>query len=256
MDHVVPDVLHLILRVVEKQLQATIRVAQDRPQDLERLRTLLGCIIGNPHLMLMKDKQVLRPKLNGGQVDALLGQYESICFGIQGESAKSVEAKKEIWRLLKEIKTDLYKSSLTPAEISSLKTKIGIWGKKFCTRFGTSDFPNSGHVLCMHVPCYLDKYGSLAKFSQQGMEKLVADLKSYTHTCQSPQQNIPKGLLEKENQTLLFLEEDHQKRAVSDVCSYCHVRGHRVTNKQCPYHATYLQEKQRKQTNAVNTGKP
>lgn len=240
--------LHLILRIAEKQLQATIKDAQNDNHALEEIRSVLGSIYGHLHYILIEDGTVLRPKLTGGLVDAVLKRMDEVCVRRQGESEASFQMKREVWTLLKQIKELLYRDKLSPAEVELLKSKIADWGKKFVFRLGASDFPNSGHVLCMHVPHYLDLYGSLGRFSQQGFERLIGDLKAYTRSCQAPQQDIPKGLLETDNRKLLFLEQEFQKTIVTDVCSYCNVRGHRVTNKNCPHHQQYLEDKQKKGT--------
>lgn len=250
MDYVIPDVLHLILRIVEKQLQATVKDAQNDKQALETIRSVLGDIYGNPHFVLIEDGEVLRPRLTGGLVDAVLMRINEICVRREGESEAAFAMKQDLWALLKEIKELLYRDHLSQAEVKLLKDKIMVWGQKFVFRLGAADFPNSGHVLCMHVPYYLELYGSLARFSQQGFERLVGDLKAYARSCQSPQQDIPKGLLETDNRNLLFLEQEYQKTVVNDVCSYCKERGHRVTNKNCPQHQKYLEDKKKKGENS------
>ena len=72
---------------------------------------------------------------------------------------------------------DLYKKDFSSEQIATLKQNISTCARLYTTRLGACDFPNSGHALAMHVSYYLDLYGSLAPFSQQGFEHLMREHK-------------------------------------------------------------------------------
>jgi len=246
-DRVVPDVLHLILRVSEKQLQATIREHQDDPDGTEKMRALLASIHGNQQYETIKKGEVLRPRLTGGLVNAILKERHNICFPKKNERPESVEKKRQIWDLLFKIKSGLEKrGKLTDEKIAELIGQISEWGRLYVSRFGAASFPNSAHVLVCHVPDYLKEHKDLAKFSQQGFEKIIGELKSYSRACQSPLQDIPKDLIEENNRRVLFLETEYEMTKIKDVCSWCKVPGHRVSNKNCPRHEEYLEARKKR----------
>ena len=118
-------------------------------------------------------------------------------------------------------------------------------GQPFVALFGASNFPNSGHDLVCHVPDYLDQFMGFAKFSQQGFEKIIEELKSSSRACQSPLLEIPMELLQENNRRLPFLETEFEMKRIKDVCSLCKVPGHRVSNKNCPSHKEYLEERKK-----------
>ena len=84
-----------------------------------------------------------------------------------------------------------------------------------------------------------------AKFSQQGFEKIIEELKSSSRACQSPLLDIPMELLQENNRRLPFLETEFEMKRIKDVCSLCKVPGHRVSNKNCPSHKEHFEERKK-----------
>ncbi len=252
-DKIIPDVLHLLLRITEKQVQALIRDVSGDKKALQKMITELTAIFhpdnpsAEPYQPYDKNGDIARPHFTGGLVGAVCDNIESLCIRRKGESEQHYQTKLRVCTLLKEICRKLNYRTLTKPEIQNLKFQIALWGKLFIQRLGSRDFANSAHVLCAHVPHYLDLHGSLEPFSQQGVEKKVQTLEEYSKRRSCPRQNIPKILLQYDNRMARRIVSDYQSQVVTDRCGACKEVGHRKSNKRCSMYSEYKAAKKQKE---------
>ena len=109
-------------------------------------------------------------------------------------------------------------------EIKNFMKEATSWVTLFTSLYQTKDVTPYMHVLVAHVPKLLRDVGSLAKFSQQGLEKLNDDItKDYVRsTNQHDGESLSQLML---NQ----LEElSHDFSGVKNIhlCQLCQSTGH------------------------------
>ena len=61
---------------------------------------------------------------------------------------------------------------MTSQDVHDFRIKINEWLAKFLSVYQTKNVTPYIHVLTCHIPEFLTKYGTIAPFSQQGLEKL------------------------------------------------------------------------------------
>ena len=61
-------------------------------------------------------------------------------------------------------------------EVDNFEKMVHAWLDLFLSLFQTKHVTPYMHILVSHIPEFLRQYGSLAPFSQQGLEKLNDDL--------------------------------------------------------------------------------
>ena len=85
-------------------------------------------------------------------------------------------------------------------EIDAFEQMVHAWLEIFLSLFQTKHVTPYIHILVSHVPDFLRQYGSLAPFSQQGLEKLNDDLTySFFSGTNHRHQNYLQQMLQKLN---------------------------------------------------------
>ena len=121
------------------------------------------------------------------------------------------------------------------------------WVNDFCAVYQTRHVtPYNVHALAMHVLQFIELYGNISKFSEQGLEKLNDFTTKYylRSTNHREIEALNQPLIEKRNR-LEFLEcNGCQRTKRKCTCSVCGELGHNkckclkdITNKVCEYSA-------------------
>jgi hypothetical protein len=238
--HIVPDVMHLGLRIVEKLLVALYRryVADSvcKEKYLEEVRKILGN--KKWEFKTKRTGEYCKPRLDGATTKFVVMNISSLIFRTNSESNSSWSQVQEFGTLLKKILLTLWSGDVLNVEESEqLKKNI----HKFATLWTTSVFTlhswnNSCHVLHKHVPTYLDMYGNLAKYSQEHVESEIGRMKNFLRQTSSKSKTNTKELLQFDNRKLDRLETIIA-RSEKPPCSACKGTDHsRTSSKKCPFH--------------------
>ena len=64
------------------------------------------------------------------------------------------------------------RTAMSSQEVDDFKIEINGWLQKFLSVYQTKNVTPYIHLLICHIPEFLIKYGTIAPFAQQGLEKL------------------------------------------------------------------------------------
>jgi len=112
-------------------------------------------------------------------------------------------------------------------EIDDFEEMVHAWLELFLSLFQTKHVTPYIHILVSHMPDFLRLYGSLAPFSQQGLEKLNDDLtKSFFNGTNHHDLNALHQMLQKLNRIEELADNDCCRVKWVYVCSVCKKPGH------------------------------
>lgn len=240
---IIPDVLHLLIRITEKLLQVTAQEYYNdkRKQTLEEQAVFLNNIRNALHnrsfafSQYEKSNTLIRPSFDGKSCAALLKNSHIFLHQRGTESSAQFQERKKLWSDLWKIHVGLHKRVLSTTEQPILSKLISDWSHAYVARFSAHSVTNSIHVLYYHVTPYLITYGSLAPFSQQGIEMAVGTKKKAIYRHINPTANIPRELMLNNNRHLARLDRILPDTPKKKQCPSCLGMGHqRSTNLACP----------------------
>ena len=122
------------------------------------------------------------------------------------------------------------KGCYNATEVHEYKERVNNWFTKFCEMYQKRHVTPYIHVLVTHVPELLGRFGSIAQFSQQGLEKLNdMTTKSYFRSTNHRKVYALSQLMDKQNR-VEHLENLNTPDLMNHgaVCSTCKQRGHNV----------------------------
>lgn len=126
-----------------------------------------------------------------------------------------------------------YQRQFEPEQLNELCQQIHLWGKNWILRFAGT-FVNSCHVVWKHVPFYLKMYGDIYRFSQQGVEGMVKQIKRMRNGVFA-NINLAAEYMAKESRKLAGLFERKNDDS-NTYCKWCNVAGHsRRSSKDCKF---------------------
>ena len=107
------------------------------------------------------------------------------------------------------------------------------WVNLFTSIYQTKDVTPYIHCFAMHISEFISLYGSIAMFTQQGLEKLN-DLTTiyFQHFTNHHGQDALRQILEKRNHIEQMEIEGHQRVVRKQKCSRCHKTDH--NKRTCP----------------------
>ena len=131
----------------------------------------------------------------------------------------------EFWRLFSKLEA--------PGDTEELKADIHNWVKMFLKQYQTKNVTPYVHAFAFHVPEFIEKYNSVTKFNQQGLEKLNdVTTQHYMRSSNHHEQEALMQVMQKRNR-LESLEANGFKRAArKNHCSVCGESTHIKRN--CP----------------------
>ena len=237
--HVIPDILHLFLRITDVLINLLIQDLR-RLDGIEKTRILSfsrteavnvaryeqflneTCNISF-HMYVEKDAKILKWRdLTGPEK---LKLFKAIDISSLFPDLANAENTQKLWVDFISIYNTLCLQSISQEQIETFKITVDDWLKLFIQLYQTKNVTPYIHTLSSHVHEFLYLYGSLAPFSQQGLEKLNDDItkdyyRSTNHHEDALQQMLLKlNRLEDLQDTTTLPKQVHN-------CKNCNSPGH------------------------------
>ena len=245
-EHVIPDILHLFLRISDILINLLILELQ-RIDGIEKLRTKefkqstvknlntyitylnVNCKISF-HMYVDKESNAL--KWRDLTEPEKLKLFASIKIPELFPNLKNHVQK--LWDNLKAIYTILcLNKKLDENEITDFTTKVTSWLTLFTTVYQTRHVTPYMHVLVAHVPKFLKDIGSLAPYSQQGLEKLNDEItKDYFKSTNHRDHGALSQIMLKLNRLEELTDQQYYRTKHLHSCSNCKEIGHNCRT--CP----------------------
>lgn len=240
-DHVIPDILHLYLRITDVLFNLLI-VDIRRYDEIEKTtasnitqsnyRDQLEFFINNSCKIPFKftvDKETKKVKWRD-----LMGPEKQVLFGKIAlpelfPKLDNIQATQELWDDFRQLYSVLQMDSVSTEEAETFQQDAEKWVKKFTSIYQSKNVTPYIHTMVMHVPEFLIKYKSLVIFTQQGMEKLndqttIDFAKSTNHNYHNL--DALKQLMDKRNRIEYLQDSGFQREPKQKTCSKCHEQGH------------------------------
>ena len=238
LDHVIPDVLHLFLRVTDVLFNLLVTdIRRQDGIDLEELPTTSSmskletffndtCHIPFKFAICKETKSLKWRDLMGPEKLILL---DKINLPILIPHLPNVDAVQALWKSFQCLHKSLHSTSVSNADADYFGTNAKKWVTEFMAVYQTKNVTPYIHLMAMHVPKFLKEYGNLVQFTQQGMEKLndqtsIDFARSTNHDYRSLE--ALRQLMEKKNRIEYLEDHGFERQAKQTFCSLCHKRGH------------------------------
>ena len=108
-----------------------------------------------------------------------------------------------------------------------LKMDIKNWVREFLTVYQTKNITPYMHSFANHVPEFIECYGNIAIFTQEGLEKLN-DITTKHYQCSTNHRDKEalKQVLEKRNRIEDLEDSGYARKKGKTACSGCGATGH------------------------------
>ena len=239
-DHVIIDSLHLFLRVSDLLINLLIqelrrqdgitRAVFDRTKHVNATayENFLNevCKIRFHWYTCKETKQMKWRDLSGPEKITLFKNIDiPKFFPAVPNGALIQDIWKEFWRLFRELE-----EHTNPSELQS---EIKNWVRKFLRVYQTKNITPYVHAFAFHVPEFTERYGSICKFSQQGLEKLNdITTQHYLRSTNHHNTDALKQVMEKRNRLEQLCDEGYRRTPRLHHCRSCGEAGH--TSRNCP----------------------
>ena len=101
------------------------------------------------------------------------------------------------------------------------------WVREFLTVYQTKNVTPYMHSFANHVPEFIKRYGNIAKFTQEGLEKLNdITTKHYQRSTNHRHEEALKQVLEKRNRIEDLEDSGYARKKRKTTCSACGETGH------------------------------
>ena len=248
-DHVIPDILHLFLRISDILINLLIldlrrmdgiekfRSQEFKPttaQNVNRYITYLNvnCKISF-HMYVDQDSKNLKWRdLTGPEKLRLFKAIKIVELFPKLKNASKIQ---QLWNDFKTIYDTLWSDkNMNEMEIKDFTKRATDWMSLFTSVYQTKNVTPYMHVLVAHLPTIMKDHGNIRMFSQQGLEKLNDDItkdyfKSTNH--KSGKDSLQQILL-KLNRLEHLTDEGCIRTKHLHVCSICKKVGH--SSRTCP----------------------
>ena len=241
-DHVIPDILHLFLRIsdilinllilelrrldgIEKTTATSLNKTLAMNSNVSRyIQFLKECKISF-HMYVDKDTKTLKWRdLTGPEKLKLFHRIdiETLFPGIP--NATLVQ---KIWKDFLNIYNTLCLNPINVSQIKEFRTTVRNWLTLFLSVYQSRHVTPYMHTLIFHVPEFLNLYGSLLPFSQQGLEKLNDNLtKDYYRNTNHQEEGALRQLLLKLNRLEELTDKTSERKKQVHHCKICNQEGH------------------------------
>ena len=247
-DRVIPDILHLFLRISDILINMLILELR-RMDGIEKLKTKefkqstvknlntyitylnINCKICF-HMYVDKDSNVLKWRdLTGPEK---LKLFASIKIPELFPNLKNADKVQKLWDNFKAIYKIVWSNKkLDEKELKDFTTKVTAWLTLFISLYQTRHVTPYMHALVAHIPKFLKDIGSLAPYSQQGLEKLNDDItKDYFKSTNHRGKGALSQIMLKLNRLEELTDQEYYRTKHLHVCSNCKEMGHNC--KTCP----------------------
>ena len=233
-DHIVPDILHLFLRVSDVLINLLILELrrldgiEKRKQNtyLDQYVKFLNeeCKISF-HVYTDKESKTLKWRLDRPRKIKLLNKIQ---LNASFPNIPHVDKVQTIWVEFKEIYEILQSNDpATDDQLINLKSRLNKWVLLFLSVFQAKHVTPYIHILVSHIPEFLSLYGPISSFSQQGLEKLNDDItKDYFWSTNHRDGKALKQLLFKLNRLEELSNDDYCRKKKEHQCHSCKMTGH------------------------------
>ncbi len=135
----------------------------------------------------------------------------------------NVDKIQDIWKVF----WDLFNYLKINCDSKELQSDLKSWVRMFLKIYQTKNVTPYIHSFVYHVPEFIEKYGCIGKFNQQGLEKLNdVTTVNFLKSTNRRKSEAYKQILQKWNR-LEQLEDSGYKRSQRDYrCSICQELGH------------------------------
>jgi len=249
-DHVIPDILHLFLRISDVLINMLIfglrrldglenfrgtEFKQAKAKNLDQYITFLNtsCKISFHMYADKESKQLKWRDLTGPEKVKL---FRSIRIPELFPQLPKKQKVQQLWKDLEDIyKTLWLPKNLDKTEIEDFSKKTKKWIELFTYVYHSRHVTPYIHVLNAHIPTFLERFGSLAFYSQQGLEKFNDEItKAYFKSTNHHAKGALDQIMRKFNRLENLADEQCQRTKQLHTCSNCKEVGH--NSKTCTVH--------------------
>lgn len=245
--HVVIDNLHLFLRIADTLINLLILDAR-RLDAIDSLRTipefdrlkytycshLEKCfrdvgVVGFQFYVGRDSKKLKWPTLSGPQKHRL---FSKVCVSeiLPELDPLRLQRIEHLWSTFYEIIGQLGGkiSPLSENGVVCFRAKVTEWFQMFLKVYQKRHVTPYIHVLVAHVPDLLARFGSIGRFTQQGLEKLNdVTTKTYFRSTNHKKVVALAQIMHKQNRMDYFMQSSAlQLKSKRVSCSVCKERGH------------------------------
>ena len=249
-DQVIPDILHLFLRISDILINMLILELR-RMDGIEKLRSKefkqstvkqlniyitylnMNCKISF-HMYVDKESNTLKWRdLTGPEK---LKLFASIKIPELFPNLKDADMVQKLWDNFKAIYKILWSDKkLDEKEITDFTTKAKNWITLFTSLYQTRHVTPYMHILVAHIPKFLKDIGSLAPYSQQGLEKLNDEItKDYFKSTNHRNKGALTQIMLKLNRLEELTDQQYCRTKHLHMCSICKEMGHNCKTCQTP----------------------
>lgn len=251
-DHVIPDILHLFLRISDVLINLLIlglrrmdgiekfresEFKQTKAKNLDQYITFLNvnCKISF-HMYVDKESKHLKWRDLTGPEKVRL--FKAIKIPELFPALPNGEKVQQLWNNLQSIYKDLWSpKKLDEPEIKKFANKAKSWISLFADTYQTRHVTPYMHVLVAHIPTFLKKFGSLAIYSQQGLEKLNDEItKAYFKSTNHHSNTAMIQIMLKLNRLETLTDGNYQRTIRVHTCCKCKKVGHNTKTCTCSTH--------------------
>ena len=237
-DHTIPDILHLFLRVSDVLINLLILDLRthDAVKKLTKEQSMFEIYIKflnetckiSFHTYTDKHSKNLKWRdLTGPEKLKLFKNINMIQLFPNLPNNDKIG---EIWTSFRDIYRKLQSNDHPNAD--QLQDDVDDWITLFTSIYQTKHVTPYMHILRSHIPQFIKIYGTLAPFSQQGLEKLNDDItKDYFRSTNHHDTESLTQLMFKLNR-LEELSHDSYRIKNTHVCKLCKTTGH--NSRTCP----------------------
>ena len=241
-DHVIPDILHLYLRVSDVLLNLLITdirrhdgIIKSSSSDagsqssyLDELEFFINnsCKIPFKFSIDKETKQLQWRDLMGPEKHVV---FEKIALPELFPKLQNIKATQKLWDDFRQLYSVLQMECVSTNEAETFHEDAKKWVLDFTAIYQSKNVTPYIHIMAMHVPEFLLKYKNLVLFTQQGMEKLndqttIDFAKSTNHNYHNLE--ALTQLMNKRNRIEHLQDSGFQRVPREKTCSVCNEKGH------------------------------
>ena len=244
LDHVVIDSLHLFLRISDNLIN--LLILEFRRQDsiekkkifnegldmsklthMARWESYLNDTLKIPfHWFVCKDSKKLKWRdLTGPEKIRLFRSVDIIKLLPNHPKAKAIS---ELWKKFQEI-TEMLSSSGPEVNKEQMEEQCNIFLVMFLKLYPTKHVTPYMHALRWHVPEFIEMYGKISPFTQQGLEKLNdKTTKDFFRSTNQQGLDALKQIMMKRNRIEHLEDVGCQREKRTFRCHNCKLEGHNI----------------------------
>lgn len=238
--NIIPDIMHIFLRIVEKFLTCLYMYYEKDEQSCARYLSKIRLLLHDKSFKFetKSPTQFRKPRLDGATLKHIMrNANEQLIFSIYKEDPQKTAKLRELTTILTKLISDLWsEKEIGEQEQQELEVNLSKFSNLWLNVFNLQTWNNSCHILCKHVPLYTRLYGNIYRFSQENVESQVGRNKNFLKRTASKSSNNVGELLQFDNRKLDRLEHSLSKYAIIS-CVDCGAHNHQSKrSKKCTHY--------------------